>query len=165
MGRIELSAMVLQSLAFELSVVFFGAVAGVLSGQFLVYYRNRKEKVDQLNNLIGWLERTNQQIIFEQCMIEDSFVWQIHEELLESYSETTMLLNQRERRLLENILTDLSRLKQIERFDLEDGTPDLDTQEKRRDRHASLMDSVDLLNYPLGELSFWNAFQRFVGIK
>ncbi|TKX73763.1 hypothetical protein EXE46_12500 [Halorubrum sp. GN11_10-6_MGM] len=158
--------MVLQSLAFELSVVFFGAVAGVLSGQFLVYYRNRKEKVDQLNNLIGWLERTNQQIIFEQCMIEDSFVWQIHEELLESYSETTMLLNQRERRLLENILTDLSRLKQIERFDLEGhSTPDLDAQEKRRDRHASLMESVDLLNYPLGELSFSKAFQRFVGIK
>ena len=77
-----------------------------------------------------------------------------------------MLLNQRERRLLKNILTDLSRLKQIERFDLEeDGTPDIDTQEKRRDRHTSLMDSVDLLNYPLGELSLWKAFQRFVGIK
>ena len=75
MGRIELSAMVLRSLALELSVVFFGAVAGVLSGQFLVYYRNRKEKVGQLNNLIGWLERTDHQIIFDQCMIEDSFVW------------------------------------------------------------------------------------------
>ncbi|RKD85228.1 hypothetical protein [Halopiger aswanensis] len=158
--------MVLQSLAFELSVVFFGAVSGVLSGQFLVYYRNRKEKIDQLNNLIGWLERTNHQIIFEQCMIEDSFIWQLHEQLLESYSETTMLLNDRERRVLENILTELSRLKQIEHSDLEmDDTLNPDAQEKRRDRHASLMKSVELLDYPLGELSFWQAFQRFIGIR
>lgn len=158
--------MVLQSIAFELSVVFFGAVSGVLSGQFLVYYRNRKEKIDQLNNLIGWLERTSPQIIFEQCMIEDSFVWQLHEQLLESYSETTMLLNHRERRILENILTDLSRLKQVERFDLEGGdTPEPDVQEKRRDRHASLMESVKSLDYPLGDLCLWKAFQRFVGIK
>ena len=158
--------MVLQSLAFELSVVFFGAISGVLSGQFLVYYRNRKEKIDQLNNLIGWLERTNSQIIFEQCMIEDSFMWQLHEQLLESYSETTMLLDHRERRLLENILTELSRLKQIERFDLEmDDTLDPDAQGKRMDRHASLMESVESLDYPVGRISFWKALQRFVGIK
>lgn len=158
--------MVLQSLAFELSVVFFGAVSGVLSGQFLVYYRNRKEKIDQLNNLIGWLERTNHQIIFEQCLIDDSFVWQLHEQLLESYSETTMLLDLRERRILEIILTELSRLKQIERFDLQmDDTLDPDAQEKRRDRHASLMESVESVDLPLGELSFWKAFQRFIGIR
>lgn len=158
--------MVLQSLAIEFSVVFFGAVSGVLLGQFLVYYRNKKEKIDQLNNLIGWLERTNHQIIFEQCMIESSFVWQLHEQLLESYSETTMLLNHTNRRALENILTELSRLKQIERFDLEmDDDFDMDAQEERRDRHASLMDSVEYIDYPLGELSFWKAFQRFVGIR
>lgn len=158
--------MILQSLVIELSVVFFGAVSGVLFGQFLVYYRNRKEKIDQLNNLIGWLERTNHQIIFEQCMIEDSFVWQLHEQLLESYSETTMLLNDRERRALESILTELSRLKQIECFDVEIGDSfDPDAQENRRDRHESLMESVEYLDYPLGQLSFWKAFQRFIGIR
>ncbi|WP_042663267.1 hypothetical protein [Haloferax sp. ATB1] len=158
--------MELQSLAVEFSVVFFGAVSGVLLGQFLVYYRNRKEKIDQLNNVIGWLERTSGQIIFEQCMIEGSFVWQLHEQLLESYSETTMLLNDRERRELENILTEMSRLKQIARVDLEmDDTLDSDAQDKRRDRHAYLMKSVERLDYPLGELSFWKTFQRFVGIR
>lgn len=158
--------MVVQSLAFELSVVFIGAISGVLSGQFLIYYRNRKEKLDQLNNLIGWLERTNHQIIFEQCMIEGSFIWQLHEQLLESYSETTMLLNDRERRLLENVLTELSRLKQIEQFDSKlDDTFDPDAQEKRRELHGSLMESVEHLDYPLGDISFWNAFRRFIGIR
>ena len=158
--------MILQSLAVELSVVFFGAVSGVLLGQFLVYYRNRKEKIDQLNNLVGWLERTNHQIIFDQCMIEGSFVWQLHEDLLESYSETTMLLNDKERRILENTLTELSRLKQIERVDLEMGDSfDSDAQNKRLDRHADLMESVEHLDSPLGELSFWKAFQRFIGLK
>lgn len=158
--------MVLQSLAVELSVVFFGAISGVLLGQFLVYYRNRREKIDQLNNLVGWLERTNGQIIFEQCMIEGSFVWQLHEQLLESYSETTMLLDDKERRILENILTELSRLKQIEQVDIQMNDPlDSDAQNKRRDRHAHLMESVEDLNYPLGKLSFWKAFQLFVGSR
>jgi len=158
--------MALPSLAVELFVVFFGAVSGVLFGQFLVYYRNRKEKIDQLNNLIGWLERTNHQIIFEQCRVEGSFLWQLHEQLLESYSETTMLLNDKERRILENILTELARLKRIEQVDLEmDDTLDPDADNKRLDRHASLMESVEHLDYPLGELSFWKAFQRFIGIR
>lgn len=158
--------MILQSFAIELFVVFFGAVAGVVFGQFLVYYRNRKEKIDQLNNLTGWLERTNGQIIFEQCMVEGSFVWQLHEQLLESYSETTMLLNHKDRRSLENVLTELSRLKRLEKFDFEmNESFDPDAQEDRRDRHASLMESVKQLDHPLGELSFWKVFQRFLGIK
>ena len=103
--------MVATGFIVGLLVAFFGAAVGALLGQFLTYYRRKKENIERLISLLEWLNRLEPIEVSEGVAYSDSFVWKLWDSLFTSYETNYPILNDSAKFHLQEILSSFSILR------------------------------------------------------
>lgn len=77
----------------EIYAVIGAALLGALIGQFLSFYRQKRQDYEELKSIIRLISLLDEQEIQVKIDYEDSFLWYLREELFRSYKQNILYLD------------------------------------------------------------------------